>query len=200
MSNPHFNFYSNNQEWKLYNDMANESINSFGIPVKYMLRKTRKDDKLFGESTGTYFTEENSFDLTMYMEDSLSFGEDEVYSKFGLRFNNRVNLFIQQDTIINTIGEVPFFGDLIYIPMFNRLFEVIEPEEKASFFLFGRLMTYLLKCELMKYNQESMNVGIDEVDNLNGETAPDNTLNDNMDDDDDEVTRVINFDESKPFG
>lgn len=200
MANPYMNFFNNNQEWDLYNNCADESIESFGIQTLYLLKKYRHDDKLFGETAGTFFNSENSFEITMYLEDPISFGEDEMYSKFGLTINNRMNLFVQKERLINTIGDEPFFGDLIYVPMFNRVFEIVNPEEKNTFFLFGRLMTYALRCELMKYNQETFDTGVDELDNLNDKTATEPSLIDNFEDEDDEVTATINFDENNPFG
>lgn len=199
MSNQYFNFYKNNQEFNLYNNMALESIEIFGIDCLYMPRSVRKTDMLFGEDSGAYFTNETSFEIKMYLEDTLSFGEDEMYSKFGLTVNNRCTLFVQQDRIRNLIGDEPFFGDLIYIPMFNRLFEVINPEEKNTHFLFGRLMTYAIKCELIKYSQEKIDVGIDEIDNLYGNTAPTVSLTDNFEDTNEEVVDFINFDEESPI-
>ena len=199
MSNQYFNFYKNNQEFNLYNNMALESIEIFGIDCLYMPRSVRKTDMLFGEDSGAYFTNETSFEIKMYLEDTLSFGEDEMYSKFGLTVNNRCTLFVQQDRIRNLIGDEPFFGDLIYIPMFNRLFEVTNPEEKNTHFLFGRLMTYAIKCELIKYSQEKIDVGIDEIDNLYGNTAPTVSLTDNFEDTNEEVVDFINFDEESPI-
>lgn len=199
MANPYFNFYNNNQEFTLYNNMADEMIEMYGIQCLYMPRSVRKTDMLFGEDSGAYFTSDTSFEITMFLEDPLSFGEDEMYSKFGLTVNNRCTLFVQQDRIRNLIGDEPFFGDLIYIPMFNRLFEVTNPEEKTSFFLFGRLMTYAIKCELIKYSQEKIDVGIDEIDNLYGNTAPTVSLTDNFEDTNEEVVDFINFDEESPI-
>ncbi len=199
MANQYFNFYNNNQEFDLYNKMSDEAIEMFGIQCLYMPRSVRKTDMLFGEDSGSYFTSDTSFEITMYLEDPLSFGEDELYTKFGLSVNNRCTLFVQQDRIRNLIGDEPFFGDLIYIPMFNRLFEVTNPEEKTSFFLFGRLMTYAIKATLIQYNQEKIEVGIDEIDNLYGNTAPTVSLTDNFEDTNQEVVDFINFDEESPI-
>lgn len=199
MANPYFNFYNNNQEFTLYNNMADEMIEMYGIQCLYMPRSVRKTDMLFGEDSGAYFTSDTSFEITMYLEDPLSFGEDEMYAKFGLSVNNRCTLFVQQDRLRNLIGDEPFFGDLIYIPMFNRLFEVTNPEEKTSFFLFGRLMTFAIKCELIKYSQEKIDVGINEIDNLYGNTAPTVSLTDNFEDTNEEVVDFINFDEESPI-
>jgi len=200
MANPYFKFYEHNHEFNLYNNLADEFIENHGIQCLYMPRKTKKVDMLFGEDVGSYFNNDTAFEITMYLEDPLSFGEDENYSKFGITVNNRCTLFVQQDRIREAIGGEPFFGDLIYIPMFNRLFEVIEPEEKNTFFLFGRLMTYGIKCELIKYNQEKINVGEPEIDDLYGETAPNEILKDNMKDDNEKVVEYISFDEKNPFG
>jgi len=200
MANPYFNFYSNNKEWDLYNNMSDESIEMYGIQCFYMPRKSKKVDMLFGEDVGSYFTSDSSFEISMYLEDPLSFANDEMYSKFGLTVNNEISLFVQQDRIRNILGDEPFFGDLIYVPMFNRLFEVTNPEEKTSFFLFGRLMVYKIKATLIQYNQEKIDVGIEEIDNLYGKTAPTVSMTDNMSATHSDVVATLNFDESNPFG
>jgi len=203
MANRYFNFYNDkggNPEWDLYNKLADEAIESYGIQCLYMPRKSKKVDMLFGEDVGSYFNNETAFEITMYLEDPLSFGEDEQYSKFGITVNNRCTLFVQQDRLREAISGEPFFGDLIYIPMFHRLFEVMNPEEKISHFLFGRLMTYGIKCELIKYSQEKIEVGETEIDNLYGNTAASQILNDNMTDNDQRVIDTVNFDENNPFG
>lgn len=199
MANPMFNFYNQNVEFDLYNKMTDELIEMYGIQCLYMPRNVRKTDMLFGEDVGAYFTADTSFEITMYLEDPLSFGTDELYSKFGISVDNRCTLFVQQDRIRNLIGDEPFFGDLIYIPMFNRLFEVTSPEEKSSFFLFGRLMTYAIRCVLINYSQENIEVGIDEVDDLYGKTASTVSLTDNMTDIDTDVTNTISFEEDSPI-
>lgn len=200
MANQYFNFYNeNNNEWDLYNKLADEVTETYGIQCLYMPRKSKKVDMLFGEDVGSYFNSETAFEVTMYLEDPLSFGEDETYSKFGISVNNRCTLFVQQDRLRECIGGEPFFGDLVYIPMFNRLFEVTNPEEKSSHFLFGRLMTYAIKLELIKFNQEKIDVGIPEIDDLYGKTSVTVSLEDNMTDTEQQVVDYIDFTEKNPF-
>lgn len=201
MANQYFNFYKeNNNEWDLYNKLCLECIETYGIQCLYMPRKSKKSDMLFGEDVGSYFNSETAFEVTMYLENALQFDNgDEAYTKFGININNQVTLFVQQDRLRECIGGEPFFGDLVYIPMFNRLFEVTNPEEKNSFFLFGRLMTYAIKLELIKFNQEKIDVGIPEIDDLYGKTSVTVSLEDNMTDAEQQVVDYIDFTEKNPF-
>lgn len=199
MTNQYFNFYKENKEWDLYNKMSDETIEIFGIQCFYMPRKSKKVDMLFGEDVGSYFTSETAFEISMYLEDPLSFSSDENYTKWGINIDNTASLFVQQDRLREAIGDEPFFGDLIYIPMFNRLFEVTNPEEKSSHFLFGRLMIYNIKVTLIKFNQEKIDVGIPEIDDLYGKTSVTVSLEDNMTDAEQQVVDYIDFTEKNPF-
>lgn len=196
----HFNFYKENVEKKLYNDMQDEFCEQFGVPCKYFRRTFINPDRLFGEDPSSIFREEDGVEVRLFVEDGMAFGgADEMYTKFGLTVDNTINFFVQHDRIHKKIGGRPFSGDIIYVPMFNRLFEIIEPEEKASFFLFGRMMTYKLSCKLMDYSQEQMQTTVDEIDALNGETSIDDLLTDNRADTSPDVMATIDFDEKNPF-
>ncbi len=57
----------------------------------------------------------------------------------------------------------PLEGDLIYFPLVNALFEIRYVEYEASFYSFGKLYTYDLKCELYEYSSERITTDDPEI-------------------------------------
>lgn len=202
MSGSHFNYYNTNtNESKLFNNFIDEAIEQYGIPCMYLVRQTFNEDRLFGEDPSAIFNEDNAFQIRLYPENFQDFdGSDEMYTKFGLTIDNNYTFFVQQDRIHKRIGNKPFQGDLIYVPTFNRIFELSKAEEKSSFFLFGRMTSYKLVCKLFEYSGEQLDTTIEEVDGIEGMTSVDELLTDNKSAVDTDVVATINFDESRPFG
>lgn len=198
MANPYFNFYQeNSNEFNLYSNLTDEFIEMAGILTYYMPRNVQRVDMLLGEDYGAYFTKDTSFEISLYLENPLDFTNDEMYSKLGITIDNQANFFVQMQRIHQAIGNRPFTGDLIYIPMFNRVFEVSKAEEKSTFYLFGKLPTYKIVCSLLKKAGETFDTPYAELNSLNGATSISPSYSDNMTDN--QVTSIIDFDETNPF-
>ena len=60
----------------------------------------------------------------------------------------------------------PNEGDLIYFPMVDKTFEIKQVEHEQLFYQTGRLQTYDLRCELFEYSSESIDTGINEIDEI----------------------------------
>jgi hypothetical protein len=201
MANPYFNFFNQNtNEFNLYNNLADEIVEQWGMPAYYMPRQNRKDDYLFGDAVGSYFTAENSFEITLYLENPLDFTNDENYSsKFGLQVNNQANFIVQQQRIHQAIGNKPYTGDLIYTPMLgNRVWELSKGEEKNTLYMFGQLMTYKLVCNLLELSDETFDTPYSELNSLNSMTSISSSHSDNISAT--TATVHISFDERFPFG
>lgn len=69
-------------------------------------------------------------------------------------------------TIASAVPVRPNEGDLIYIPLFGKLFVIRFVEHEKMFYQFGKLMTYDIKCELFDYNNEDLATGITEIDSI----------------------------------
>jgi hypothetical protein len=61
----------------------------------------------------------------------------------------------------------PKAGDLIYMPMVDKIFEILFVEHENLFHPLGTLLTYDLKCELFRYNNEEFDTGDDAIDAFN---------------------------------
>ena len=58
----------------------------------------------------------------------------------------------------------PREGDLIWIPMFESLYEIKFTQNIENFFQLGKLYTYELRCDRLEYSSERINTDITEID------------------------------------
>ena len=58
----------------------------------------------------------------------------------------------------------PREGDLIWIPMFESLYEIKFTQNIENFFQLGKLYTYELRCDRIEYSSERINTDITEID------------------------------------
>jgi len=145
-----------------------ESIRIFGHDVYYLPRTNINIDAVLGEES---FSEFNSHHyVEMYIKNVEGFGgQGDFLSKFNLEIRDQVTLTISRRTFSEEIGSYTSFtrpreGDLIYLPLNNKLFEIKFVEHESIFYQLGSLQTFDLTCELFEYNNERLNTGIDLVD------------------------------------
>ena len=60
----------------------------------------------------------------------------------------------------------PREGDLIFMPLNNKIFQIKFVEHEPVFYQMGALQMYDLKCELFEYSNEVINTGFDVIDDL----------------------------------
>lgn len=177
--------YFNNQgatkEQFLVEDLVIESIKNHGIDVYYIPRSSRSSlDEIYGDDPVKSF--DSAFLIEMYLETFNDFeGNQEFFSKFGLEVqkNARVALARRsfQKYISNDTRNAPKEGDLIWLPIQQKLMEITFVEQERNFFQLGRgsrggvdstLLPYMyvLELQLFKYNGEFFNTGMSEVDEI----------------------------------
>jgi hypothetical protein len=71
----------------------------------------------------------------------------------------------------------PTEGDLIYMPLMDKLFEIKFVEHEDLFYQTGRLQTYDLRCELFEYSSERLDTGVTEIDSIEDELSQDILFN-----------------------
>jgi len=71
----------------------------------------------------------------------------------------------------------PTEGDLIYMPLMDKLFEIKFVEHEDLFYQTGRLQTYDLRCEMFEYSSEKLDTGITEIDSVEDELSADILFN-----------------------
>lgn len=178
--------YFNNQgatrEQFLIEDMVIESIKNHGIDIYYLPRDSQSQlDELFGDDPVKSYT--SAYNVDVYLETFNDFqGNQEFFSKFGLQVEKGVELAIARRTferyIPITVRNTPKEGDLIFLPVQNKLMEIKFVEQEKNFFQLGRssggsrggldnrIMPYMygLSCETFKYNGELLNTGVPIID------------------------------------
>jgi len=166
--------YFNNQgatrEQLLIEDMIIESIRNHGIDIYYLPRESQSElDRLFGDDSVKKFTK--AFKIDMYLDSFQDFeGNQEFFSKFGLQIQKEARVTVARRTfervIPKTLRNLPKEGDLIYLPIQEKIMEIKFVEEEKNFFQAGKVAPYMysLNLEMLRYNGEIFDTGINEID------------------------------------
>lgn len=192
----YFKFFGDDaqNEYDTYNDNTFEFIEMYGIPVKYLPRTAVKQDELFGEDVMSTYNE--VIDCKMYLEDQTIFGGGgDIFARFGLEVDDTLKLKIQQNYIKSLLGgDVPEIGDLIQFSFNKDLFEITHVEDEEIFYIAGKQTTFTLSAKRFVYSGEVLDTGDADIDILDTATT---TV---TDDEPDDYSGVLEFDESSPFG
>ena len=111
--------------------------------------------------------------VEMYVKNVEGFaGEGDFLSKFNVEIRDQITLTIARRTFENEIQHFeygytrPREGDLIFLPLNNKVFQIKFVEHEPVFYQMGALQMYDLKCELFEYSSEVMNTGFEAIDDL----------------------------------
>lgn len=110
--------------------------------------------------------------IEMYVKNIEGFaGEGDFLSKFNIQIRDQITFSIARRSFANEIGTLEYLdrpreGDLVYLPLNKKLFEIKFVEHEAIFYQMGALQMWDLKCELFEYNNEYFATGIGEIDAL----------------------------------
>jgi hypothetical protein len=141
-----------------------------GHDVQYLPRESWDgDDTIFGEQRNSKFN--RAYTLEMYLANVEGYeGDGDFFSKFGLEIRDTSNFIVSRRAferyVPSTIARRPREGDLIFVPVMTKIFEVKFVEEELMFFSLGKRTPYIyeLRCELFRYNNESIDTGIEDLD------------------------------------
>lgn len=175
----YFNNYSAaviNQQ-RLMEDLVVESIKINGHDVKYMPREVYDStDEIYGESVNSKFN--RAYTMEMYLSNVEGYeGDGDFFSKFGLEIRDNSNFIVSRKTfekyVPSTLAARPREGDLIYVPVLEKIFEIKFVEEELMFFSLGKRQPYIfeLRCELFRYSSENINTGDEDIDNTQNDNA-----------------------------
>ena len=164
-------------EQRLLEDVLVESIKIMGHDVQYIPRDSYNGvDEIWGESINAKFT--RAYTIEAYIANVEGYeGDGDFFSKFGLDIRDTTNLVIStrsfQRFIPTNIALRPREGDLIYVPVMKKLFEIKFVEEELLFFTAGKRDPYIyeLRCDLFRYSSESIDTGMGEIDNVEKDNA-----------------------------
>jgi Virus neck protein len=178
-TSPYFDHQPNkpNPEQLLLEDMLNEQIYLMGYDVYYLLRESLDDiDMILGEDPNSIF--QKAYKVCAFINDveNWSAGGD-FFSKFGFQINKQNSIVLTKRHFNRWVGnahrEKPIAGDLIYIPVFEKLFEIKKVSSDAPFYVLGSRDPFYfnLELEMFKYSHEPITTGIEELDILEKENA-----------------------------
>jgi len=169
-TNLYFNHFGNADEQNLINDLAYESIKMYGIDVGYMAKTYSDTDDILNENSKGYFAAHSQ--VVMYIRNVDGFeGEGDFLSKFGVEIRDRITFSVARREFAETIQadqsiSRPREGDLVYLPLNKKIFEIKFVEHEPTFYQMGSLQFYDITCELFEYAGERMNTGFSEVDTI----------------------------------
>ena len=169
-TNFYFNNFSNSQEQVLIEDLVLESIKIYGHDMYYCPRTLVAKDDIYGEDTISEYKTAYYVDLYIKNVDSYE-GDGNFLSKFNLEIRDQMTLTISVRNFMNEIGNLemidrPQEGDLIYIPMLDRLLVVKYVNKNPVFYQMGAIQMYDLVCEMFEYSSERFSTGIDAIDSI----------------------------------
>jgi hypothetical protein len=161
-------------EQNLYEDLIIESLKIYGQDVYYLPRTIVSRDAVLGEDRASKF--DDAYIIEAYIEDIEGFaGAGDLYSKFGLEIRDEATFILSKRQWQKLIGfwnnptndvdyPVPLEGDILFLPMSNKLFEIMFVEHEQPFYQLSNLPVYKLQCALYEYNDEDFETGVDAID------------------------------------
>lgn len=163
-------------EQNLYEDLVIESLALFGQDVVYIPREQISHDDILNESFSRF---KDGYALEMWIENVDGFeGDGSLLSKFGLEIRDQATFVVSKKRWRQSVGKhlteavgndtsfYPAEGDLLYLGMTDRLFEIRYVDRKDPFFQMQDFPVYKLQAELFEYNDEEFDTGIDAIDNI----------------------------------
>ena len=173
-TNVYFNNFSPNSisEQRLFEDLITESIQIHGHDIKYLPREVYDSaDDVLGENPNAKFS--RAYNMEMYLANVEGYeGDGDFFSKFGLEVRDTSNFVVSRRTfqkyVPSTIAQRPREGDLIYVPVLQKIFEIKFVEEELLFFSLGNRNPYIyeLRCEVFRYSNEDLDTGDEEIDDI----------------------------------
>jgi len=159
-------------EINLIEDLYNEAINIQGFSGYYIPNtNVQGRDLIYGDDPLKHF--DDAYKLDMYLVNTMDYGdEQDFFSKFGLEVRNQTKIqfsFKEFMKRTNNQFEVPKEGNLIFIPFMKdsgELFEIKFVNTSKDLYTLGRVRPfyYELSLEPFKYNDESLDTGIEGID------------------------------------
>jgi len=158
-------------EQNLYEDLMIESLKIYGQDVYYLPRTIVSRDDILNEDRASTF--DDAYIIEAYIEDIEGFaGSGDLYSKFGLEIRDEATFIISKRQWQKLIGvwnndidyPVPYEGDILFLPMSNKLFEIMFVEHEQPFYQLSNLPVYKLQCALYEYNEEDFETGVEAID------------------------------------
>ena len=165
-------------EQNLYEDIVIESLKIYGQDVFYLPRDIVNEDTILGDDIPSRFN--SSHIIEMYIENTEGFdGEGDLFTKFGVEIRDEATFVVsrrrwsaavkQMDAEVTAVR--PLEGDLIYLPMTKKLFQITMVEHEQPFYQLQNLPVFKLRCTLFEYNDEDLDTGVTDIDKIEKDNA-----------------------------
>ena len=165
-------------EQNLYEDIVIESLKIYGQDVFYLPRDIVNEDTILGDDIPSRFN--SSHIIEMYIENTEGFdGEGDLFTKFGVEIRDEATFVVsrrrwsaavkQMDAEVTAVR--PLEGDLIYLPMTKKLFQITMVEHEQPFYQLQNLPVFKLRCTLFEHNDEDLDTGVTDIDKIEKDYA-----------------------------
>ena len=168
-TNVFFRNYDNIYEQNLIDDLVIESIQIYGIDLIYVNRTRQGEDNILNEDDMPLY--ENYYEFEAYVKNVDGFeGEGDFLSKFGLQIRDQVTLTVAIRTFERFVTREdqtkirPLEGDIIWLPLNKKMYEIKFVEQESVFYQSGALQVYDMRCELLEYSNQRFDTGRPEID------------------------------------
>ena len=164
----YFNHFESTPEQNLHQDLIIEAIKNYGIDVYYLPRKFVNEDLLYGEDTISEFHQAHLIEMYVKSVDGFE-GEGDFVSRFGLEIRDQVVFSVARrrfDNLDITEQDRPLEGDVIFFPLNKKLYEIRFVEHESMFYQFGKLPIFDLTCELFQYDDQRIDTGVEDIDEI----------------------------------
>lgn len=170
-TNAYFRNTTNSYEQNLIDDLVIESIQMYGLDVKYVSRNNANVDPLLNEDDIPTF--DAYYDFEVYIKNVDGFeGEGDFLSKFGLQIRDSITFTVAIRTFERFVTREndkrirPIAGEVIFLPLNNKLYKIQHVEHESVFYQSGALQVYDMRCELMEYSGEQFDTGYYDIDHF----------------------------------
>lgn len=161
-----------NNEHLLMEDIIVESIQIMGHNIYYIPRESFDEgDMVFGEYSKSAFNK--AYTIESYLSNVTGHeGQGDFFSKFGLEIRDTDTFVLSRRSFLNILpGSIrmrPQEGDLLYVPVLHKMYEIKFVEQELMFHSIGKRLpfVYELRCEAFRGSQEPINTGVEEVDQV----------------------------------
>ena len=164
----YFNHFESTPEQNLHQDLIIEAIKNYGIDVYYLPRKFVNEDLLYGEDTISELNQAHLIEMYVKSVDGFE-GEGDFVSRFGLEIRDQVVFSVARrrfDNLDITEQDRPLEGDVIFFPLNKKLYEIRFVEHESMFYQFGKLPIFDLTCELFQYDDQRIDTGVEDIDEI----------------------------------
>lgn len=159
-------------EQSMYENIIIESLKIYGQEVWYLPRRWQNNDAILGDDPVSSF--DKALPLMMYIENADGFeGEGDLFAKFGVEIRDEATFIVARREWLKesqTETDISFYrpreGDLIYLKLADRIFEISKVEDEAPFYQLSNLPVFKMRCNLFENNDENFETQFEKLNDV----------------------------------